>query len=140
MLVVPKWSTQLWWNTFQERLWLTLHIGPIRIQFLASTETRGIAPALVKTHSSNMEGTREVLLSHFQNPDFRYNDLRLDPRSSKKMFSVYKWVVYTFQGECFTSWITYSSCFSLPHFSNQKTEIIQSNMLYKKCFSFHNPA
>ena len=61
-------------------MWLTLHSGP---QFPASTETRGIAPALVKIHSSNREGIKGVLLSHFQNPEFWYNDVPLDARNNK---------------------------------------------------------
>ena len=64
-------------------MWLTLHSGATQIQFLAFTETRGIAPALVKIHSSNREGIRGVLLSHFQNPDFWYNDVPLDARNKK---------------------------------------------------------
>ena len=46
-----------------------LHIGSTPNRFVASSETRGIALAPVKTHSSNMEGIREVILSPGFDPD-----------------------------------------------------------------------
>ena len=46
-----------------------LHIGSTPNRFVASSETRGIALAPVKTHSSNMEGIREVILSSSFDPD-----------------------------------------------------------------------
>ena len=47
----------------------TLHSGPTQNQSVASTETREIAPDLVKTYSSNREGIREILLSQGFDPD-----------------------------------------------------------------------
>lgn len=47
----------------------TLHSGPAQNQSVASTETRQIAPDLVKTYSSNREGIMEVLLSQGFDPD-----------------------------------------------------------------------
>ena len=47
----------------------TLHNGSTQNQFVASTETRGTAYDLVKTHSSNRKGIRKVLLSQGFDPD-----------------------------------------------------------------------
>ena len=57
--MLPKWPTQPWYNTFIPG---ALCGDPTQIKSTSTTKTRGTAPFVVETNTSDREGVREVFL------------------------------------------------------------------------------